>query len=121
MSGTRVQQGDQSLAVDRDRDKHSPIVADAGQCVKGDDKGRSRRRCGCRRDLGSWIAESLLSDNVLRLVDGLQVEEARADMARSIGCITIKAQPQEAALELLGLRKAPEGSRHGRSGRRRDG
>ena len=118
MSGTRVQQSHQSLAVDRDRDKHSPLIADAGQCVKGDDKGRSRCGCGCRRDLGGLIAESLLGDNVLRLVDSLQVEEARADMARGIGCITVKAQPQAAALELLGLREAPEGPRRGRSGRR---
>ena len=80
--------------------------------MKGDDEGgRVDRPVGRDAGLGECGGVELRGEGLhLRVVDGLQVEQAGARMTRRIRLVAVEAQALAAPLELLGRRQAPEGA-----------
>src|SRR4051812_29486105 len=107
MSGARIQQGHQLLAMYCHRQQHGPLVTDAGEGLEGDDACRRRSIGGCVLSCRGWWCVGRRVR--LGVVDRLQVEEAGADICRRVGLIAIKAETLTLTLLLLARGQPAEG------------
>jgi hypothetical protein len=95
MSGAGIEEGEEALALDHDREKHGIGRLDSCNSMKGDDESVSVR-CGVVGGRSFWAGccigiNSHLPISVLDKVDGFKVEQARAHMSSNIGLVAVVA------------------------------
>jgi hypothetical protein len=95
MSGAGVEEGEEALALDRDRKKHGIGRPYSCNSMKGDDESVSVR-CGVVGDRSFWTRcclsiNSHLPVSVLDKIGAFKVEQARAHMSANIGLVAVEA------------------------------